>query len=115
MEGLSMTTPESVTIGGLEGVVVDVSVTPGWVGLCEFSQENNGPPIYDGPLRLFNDNAGNGDVSLSAAVDEMARVFILDRGDSQILVIVVRAQGQAAWNALVADAMPIIDTFEFTR
>src|SRR6185503_18383872 len=36
--GLNTTQPEPVSIGGLNGYMIDVKMDPGWTGVCPFSQ-----------------------------------------------------------------------------
>jgi hypothetical protein len=44
-----------------------------------------------------------------------ARYILLDRGDGQTLLIDIEAQDAAPWPAVLAAAMPVVNTFEFTR
>lgn len=115
LDGLNVTTPTPVTIGGLSGVLVDLSVDSGWTNQCEYSQEDGGPPVSDGPRRLFHDPVYAIDEWQSVTGDDRARYILLDRGDGQILVITVQAQGMPKWQALLAEAMPVIESFEFDR
>jgi hypothetical protein len=94
---LAVTPPIPVTIGGLSGVMVDVSDDPSLVTCPD----------------LFVDFTYSGGMGLSG--ENRARLVLLDRGDGQILLISIEASDDATWDALVADAMPIVQSFEFTR
>lgn len=94
--GLVVSTPAPVAIGGLSGVMVDLSLDPAVV-LCS------------GLFIDFND------ALVSAVSGEIqARYILLDRGDGQILLIAIE-QDKATWDAAIANAMPVVQTFEFTR
>ena len=44
-----------------------------------------------------------------------ARYFLLDAGQGIVLLIDVEAPDQPTWDAAIADATPIIESFEFAR
>jgi hypothetical protein len=124
LHGLLVTAPEPVSIGGLSGVLVDLSFTPGWTDPCAYSQSDGGPAIYAGRRTLFHrkvasavvgEPASNYDEGLSATDDEWARYILLDRGDGQILLIRIQTEVKAIWEALLVDAMPVVESFEFIR
>lgn len=41
------------------------------------------------------------------------RLFLLDLGGGRTLPIDIEATDQATWKALVADAMPVVESFQF--
>jgi hypothetical protein len=94
---LVVSAPTPVTIGGLSGVMVDVAVNPSLVTCPD----------------LFVDFTHSLGAGLSG--ERRARYVLLARGDGQILLISIEASDKATWDALVADAMPIVQSFEFTR
>ena len=109
--GLVATTPTSVAIGGLSGVAVDLSMN-----------------IASAPCpTLFMDRSPNPNTWIEMTVDTgysdegRARYVLLDRGDGQILLIAIemgnaiQAPNEATWDAAIADAMSVVETFEFTR
>jgi hypothetical protein len=106
--GLVVTKPTPVTIGGLSGVMVDVSVAPSWIDPCTT------PPSAGTDVSTFVD-AGSGDVSATLGGKTRERYILLDRGDGQTLLIDVEAQDNATWTAVLAAAMPVVNTFEFTH
>jgi hypothetical protein len=119
LQGLIVTAPTPVAIGGLDGVFVDVSVEPGYVNRCSYSQSGGlSPGATDGP-RIYNSPAGtfaspDESQALGLIGDDWARYFILDRGDGRVLVIAIVATTSTSATT-DAEAMPIIQSFEFTR
>ena len=105
LPGLVVSSPTEVTIGGLRGIMVDLSDGSRLdahcdAGLYTFSLSGSDGGGWSSRLRLI----GTG----------RARYILLDRGDGSALVVDIEAPG-AEWDAFVADSMPIIDSFEFTR
>lgn len=43
------------------------------------------------------------------------RLFLLDLGESRMLMIDIEAQDKATWDALVPAAMPIVESFRFSH
>jgi len=116
LEGLVVGGPEPVIVGGLSGVTVDLSIAPGWTNRCSYSQsggpgDSMGPPVYDSPLDIFSDASGA--PMLSLALDTKARYILLDRGDGRVLVIGISTTDTSTFDAGLADAMPVVETFEF--
>lgn len=106
VRGLVVSTPAEATIGGLSGIIVDLSIAPGWTttcaaGLYTFS--------YSG-----SDSGGDWSSRLTLKGTERERLFLLDRGDGTTLVIDIEAPDDV-WNAFIADATPVVDSFEFSR
>jgi hypothetical protein len=105
LPGLVVSAPTEVTMGGLRGIMVDLSMAPGWTPTCDaglytFSLSGSDGGGWSNRLRLI----GTG----------RARYILLDRGDGSALVVDIEAPAPE-WDAFVADSMPIIDSFEFTR
>lgn len=113
-----MSKPTSVSIGGMDGAILDVAMRPGWINTCS----NSGAPegtvgvVYDTPGWTFagpDDNAGQyPNPMLGLIGDERARYVLLDRGSDRSLVIAVKAT-DATCEATMAATMPIIESFEF--
>ena len=115
--GLVVGTPAPITVGGLDGAMVDVSLVPGWTIQCgSFSYEGETPPtapIYDDePLRTFAELEGGDMVTVTDG--NRARYMLLDGGDEHPLLIVIEAT-DASWDDMLAAAMPVIESMEFTR
>jgi hypothetical protein len=43
------------------------------------------------------------------------RLILLDRGDGSTLLIGLQIEDKAGWDVLRAEAMPVVDSFEFIR
>jgi hypothetical protein len=113
LPGLVVTAPAPITVGGLSGVMLDLSVAPGWTLTCQSSQ--GGPHIS-----TFTDsNPGTGSdfpwagPDWTVAGEEKARYILLDIGDGRALLIDVDAPDEATWDSLILEAMSVIETFEF--
>ncbi len=88
-EALATSVPVDVTIGGLTGKQVDVQLDPGWTDTCP-----GDPPTFD---------LGDG----------RSRGFLLDTPDGRVLVIFVGSLHSDGHEAFLAEAMPIIESFQF--
>ena len=125
LPGLVVTSPTAVKIGGLSGVMVDLSVVPGWTNACASGRSGG----FDASLRPREDTSfvhtfsdpccvGPGLVSapiLVVAADRRVRYLLLDRGDGQPLVIEIETPGNSDWDRTVVDAMTIVQGLEFIR
>ena len=114
---LEVTPSTPVEIGGLRGVMVDLSVAQVAQVTCRYPKATypqtpdilNGPPVSFSLLGTFD---GAADVGMGGA--GRSRYFLLDHGDGRSLLIAVEAD-MATWDSVLADAMPIINSFQFTR
>ena len=110
LPGLVTTAPAPVTVGGLSGMTLDMSVDPAWTGTCPFGGSEPKPYVS-----MFTNGetaeADNFDWGLVAGAG--MRLFLLDLPDGRTMLIDVEAQTQADWSALVTAATPVIDTFQF--
>ena len=97
--GLVVTEPTTLTIGGLDGVMVDVSVDPEWDEAC----------LADAYVSTF------AEPNLLLACGMQPRYILLDRGDGGSLLIAIEMHDKATRDAVIAATMPIIRSFEFTR
>jgi hypothetical protein len=107
LPGLTATTPRPVSVGGLSGWTLDVSLKPSWTRSC--------PGGGTGPnIQLFADSDGK-EHDVSVHGDVPMRVDLLDLGDGRSLVIFINAKDKATYDALLPGATSIIDSFQFTR
>jgi hypothetical protein len=81
-----------VSIGGLTGKQFDVRVNPEWTGTC--------PPTPDDPPGMN-------------LRDERVRAIFLDVPDRGVIVIFVHSITSADYEAFLAEAMPIVQSFQF--
>jgi hypothetical protein len=91
-EALATTGLVDVTIGGLTGKQFDVRLNPDWTGTCL--------PSPDDPPGL---NLG----------DQRSRGFLLDVPSRGVMVIFVGSLHSAGHEAFLAEAMPIVESFQF--
>jgi hypothetical protein len=89
-EVLATTGLVDVAIGGLTGKQFDVRLNPDWAGTC--------PPAPDDPPDLL---------------DVRTRVILLDAPGRGVIVIFIGSMYSADFEAFLAEAMPIIESFEF--
>jgi hypothetical protein len=120
LPNLVVSTPTPISIGGLDGVVIDISIVPGWKSACSYTRETTGevgatdsPPIYNDWVQTFVGPDGSPDIKINRGGHVW--YVLLDAGDGQTLVIAAEAIGPSFSDTLVTDAMPIIETFKFTR
>jgi len=88
-EAFTTTGPVDVTIGGLSGKQIDLSLNPNWTETCP-----------DG-------------VPTSALADQRTRAIFLDRPGGPVLVMFVGSVHAADHEAFLAEAMPIVESFQF--
>lgn len=88
-DALAMSEPIDVTIGGLTGKQFDVRLDPGWTEKCP-----GDPPALD-------------------LADTRTRGFLLDTPDRRVIVIFVASLHSEGHEAFLAEAMPIIESFQF--
>jgi len=91
-EAFSTTEPVTVTIGGLSGLQVDLQLNPDWTGSCQPTPED--PPTSD-----YTDRRG--------------RVIMLDPPVGSPIGIWIGSRHSADFDAFIAEAMPILESFQF--
>jgi hypothetical protein len=114
--GVVASASQPIAIGGLGGVMVDVSMVPGWTMRCgSYSTQGDppSPPVYeDEPVEIFQSSRTDYRVTLDPNVQ--VRAIILDAGDGTILLVMI-SDSSSEWDATLADAMPIVNSLEFSR
>lgn len=97
----------------MTGVQIDVSLVPGFVDPCSSGTNGIGQIIYSTEIQLLQDDGGQGGgIYLNYEGDTFARLILLDTANGRE-VIAVTAPDAASLEALVAEAMPVIESFEF--
>jgi hypothetical protein len=97
-EGLEMTEPISVTVGGLLGLQLDVGLEPGWTGSCPQHPTIPALPIVANQV---------------AQGDNRHRLIILDKAQGGNIAILVYSEDSSEFEPFLSVAMPIIDSIEF--
>lgn len=93
-EVLAVADPIDVAIGGLTGKQFDVKRNPDWTGTCP--EDSQFPAEVD-------------------PEDARVRTILLDVPGGGVLVIFLESMNPAEHEAFLADAMPIVESFEFTQ
>lgn len=100
--GLTATTPEPASVGGLTGQTLDIQKEPDWTGEC-------GDMVTLWAHQGTIEDAFWWDITDSPRL----RLFILDAGDGHTVLIDIQAAEAADFDAFVAAATPVVESFEF--
>jgi hypothetical protein len=107
LPGLSPTTPQPVTVGGLEGFVVDARVAPDGPAVpCWYS---NGVPVVDLIL-------GDGRTSFlehNVATGAATRLYYLDDPGGNVVIELASVPDGMGWDAFLAAATPVVESLRF--
>jgi hypothetical protein len=103
LPGLATTQPVTITIDGHQGQWIDLRLDPAWTTGC-----GDDKPFME---YLLSGDASEGIVGLVR--EERQRLVLLDLGDGDLLGIQVRSSDPARFEAFAAEAMPIIQSFQF--
>jgi hypothetical protein len=101
--GLVSTPPAAVTIGGYEGQMLDLQMSPSWTGGCL---------APEGPIVGIPILQGSPGIDLNHPM----RVILLDLGDDRTMAIAianVEPSQPTAFEAQSAEVMRVIESFEF--
>jgi hypothetical protein len=104
LPGLAVTSPQLVTVGGLPGSQVDVSIASGWTASCPFA---NGLPTV--PLFVGSD----GQLRWVVAGNERLRLALLDVPGGGTVVVDIDAFEGSLFESLVVAATPIVASMSF--
>ena len=96
--GLVTTTPNAISIDGHPGQSLDIRIDPAWKKKCA---DGTGPIV----TYMMPGTAVMG--------TERERLILLDLGDGDVLQILVWTRDQAAFDAFLPEAMPVIESFRF--
>lgn len=110
LPGLVTTAPVPVVIGGLSGMQIDLSVAPTWTASCPYAYTPGLPLVST----LFGTTPTNR-FDWNIQGEGRTRIIALDLGDGRALVIDIEAQTKADYDALLPDAMQVVNTFTFNR
>jgi hypothetical protein len=96
-----------VTIGGLEGFSIDISLKQGWTGTCPWS---DGRPVR----ALLADRGPAEGFAWAMEKDHAARLIFLDVEDGRAMLIKVETPNLADFGGNASAAAPVINSFVFT-
>ena len=102
--GLVASEPESRTVGGHSAISLTIEGSSEWTGTCDTENPFVAVPIFFHP---------DGGYHWALNVGDRYHVTLIDLGSGNTVAVVVDAADEAEFDAFVADAMPIIDSFEF--
>jgi hypothetical protein len=100
--GLVSGPQHDVTIGSLSAFYFDIELAPGWTATCG----DPANPFIGAPI-FFNG------YHLAIGVGDRQRFVLLDLGDGNTVAINIDPRDATSFDAFVAEAMPIVETFEF--
>jgi hypothetical protein len=106
LPALTVSNVAAVTIGGLPGTSLDLAVAPAWTGKCS----GLALPSYG---YLASSGTGTGSSGIGILGTERVRLFLLDSGNGDTLAIQLEAVDPASFDAFVASATPIVQSFQF--
>jgi hypothetical protein len=107
VDGLDVTEPVEVTIGGYPGKMVDLRLASGWAGRCTGQTQPS--------LEFFTatDSANFVRVGLTLVGAERIRLILLDLGGGDVVAFLFDSSDPSRFDELVADGMPIVQSFTF--
>jgi hypothetical protein len=107
--GVVSTPPTAVTIGGYEGRMLDLHLAPSWTGACIAPE---GPIV--GMAILVEAGAVMGPAA-GIGPDHAFRLILLDltKGRTMAVVVFSGEPDTSPFEEQIAEAMPIIESFEF--
>ena len=104
LPGLATTTTQ-VTVDGQPATAIDLEVAESWTGTCP-----SDPPIVGVPLLTEVDGW-----HWAIFAGDRYRVIPVDLGGGDTVVMIVDTRDASTFDAFIAEAMPLIETFDFTR
>jgi hypothetical protein len=106
LPGLVPADPAPVTIGTVNGWMIDLAVAPGWSKTCPYSA---GRPIVS---TIAEVGAPNG-IDWNIAVGGRTRIVAVDLPAGRTVVIDIEGQTKADYDALLPQAMEVVTSFTF--
>ncbi len=105
--GLVVSEPTPVTVGGFEGMQLDIEIDPEWKRTCVFSEDLPAVPL------IFNGAAPLGGYHWAIVPEQSMRWFILDSEDGVTIVNLEDDPGGLPHNELVQSGGQIVDSLAF--
>lgn len=101
--GLVVSSPRIATVGGLHGVSVDIGIVAGWSASCPFANGAPTVPLITAPGAYHWVVVGN----------ERLRLYLLDLPAGGTVAVDIDAFDGTRFDALIAAAEPIVQSFLF--
>jgi hypothetical protein len=105
--GLRVTDPKPVTIGGLDGMMLDLRLDPGWSRPCFWSDKMPAVPL------IFR-GAAVGGYNWAMIPDMSLRWYVLDSADEVIVINLEDGPGGVTRDDLLTAGTEIIDSLTFS-
>jgi hypothetical protein len=105
--GLVVSEPTPVTVGGFEGLELDIEIDPAWERTCFFSEDVPAVPIIFSGAEL-------GGYHWTIVPEQSLRWFILDSEDGVIIVALADDPGGLPHDELLQTGGDIVDSLEFS-
>lgn len=99
--GLSVTERPAISIDGLQATVLDLAVADDWTATCDTANPFVAAPVFIG------------DYHWALAKGDRIRVILVDLPAGTTVAITVDVEDPATFETLVAESMPIIESFDF--
>jgi hypothetical protein len=104
LDGLTVSSPAMVTVGGRRGSSIDIGIVSGWTRSCPFA---NGVPTV--PLLV---DQGTG-LRWVIAGGERLRLYVLDLPDGGALIVDIDDFDGSQLTAFMGVALPIVTSLQF--
>lgn len=109
--GLNASAPQPLVIDGRPAVMVDLAIDPTWTKQTHCGGDPAVPAV-----KLFVPAGGSSDQYIWHLFSSgLMRVILIDLGGGDVLAAIVDSTDPATFDQLVADAMPIVESFRFAR
>jgi hypothetical protein len=105
--GLAVSKPTPVTVGGLDGMQLDLQIDPAWNRTCFFSEGLPAVPL------IFN-GSDLGGYAAAMVPDQWMRWYILDSDDGVIIVDIEDSPGFLSHDDLVRTGSEIVESLAFS-
>jgi len=99
--GLSVSERPAIAIDGLQASVLDLAVADDWTETCDTAKPFVAAPVFIG------------DYHWALAKGDRMRVILVDLPAGNTVAITIDVEDAATFDALVAETMPIVETFDF--
>jgi hypothetical protein len=106
--GLITSRPTPVTIGGLDGYRLDISMDPAWTNECPWSGGERVRPI-------FTDRPADDGFNWPIGPGVQVRIYLLDVSADRAIFVDIESLTIADYEAFADEATTVIESFEITR
>jgi hypothetical protein len=104
---LDVSTPDAISLGGLDGLLVNVKLAPTATRACPFTDEVPAVPL------LVDSVPGAGPFWGLTGFDARQRIIVLDHPAATNVVLLIDSVDGASFDDLVAASMPVLASFRF--